>query len=73
MTIMTVLAAVGEEEPSKAAFYIAGGGLALWAVLLATVGLSRPDFPSSTGQYRATIGGSLVLVLACVVSVLLTS
>ena len=32
-------------EASKVPFYILGGALALWAVMLAGIGLQRPEFP----------------------------
>ncbi len=38
-------------EPSKVPFYIAGGAFAVWAVVLASIGLPRP-------ASRTTIAGS---------------
>ena len=49
--------------PSKVPFYIAGGLLALWAVLLAVYSLRHPSFPSSKGGRRGVIGVSFLLVL----------
>ena len=34
-------------EPSKVPFFIIGGALAVYAVILATIGIQRPDFPSN--------------------------
>jgi len=72
--LATLLALASEEaEPSKTAFYIAGSVLAGFAVLLAAFGMSRPDFPSSEGAARATMGVSALLVVTAMVTVLLTS
>ena len=51
---------------SKVPFYIAGGALALWAVVLAGLGLSRPEFPGGAGGARAVMGISLVLALLAI-------
>ena len=50
--------------PSKVPFYIAGGALALWAVLIAVHGITPPGFPGSKGGRRGVIGASALLVLA---------
>ena len=49
--------------PSKVPFYVAGGVLAAWAVLLAAFGITHPGFPSSKGARRGVIGASFLLVL----------
>jgi plastocyanin len=59
--------------PSKVPFYVAGGLLAAWAVVLAINGIRRPDFPSSKGGRRGVIGASLVLVLAAMSTAILTA
>jgi hypothetical protein len=60
-------------EPSKAAFYIAGGVLALWAVVLAAIGLRQPSFPAGTSGQRGVIAISLVLVVIAIGAAILTS
>lgn len=62
VTALLVLAAE-EAEPSKTAFYLGGGLLAVWAVVLALIGLSRPGFPSSAGAARGVYGISALLVV----------
>jgi hypothetical protein len=69
--MLTLLLAAG--EPSKAPFYFAGGILALWAVVLAGIGLTRPEFPYSVGGQRGVIVVSLVLVVIAVATAILTS
>jgi hypothetical protein len=49
-------------EPSKVPFYIAGLLLALWAVVLAGYGLSRPNFPSGVAGQRGVIAITVVLM-----------
>jgi hypothetical protein len=42
-----MLSLLAATEPSHVAWYIAGGILASWAVVLSAIGLSRPDFPGN--------------------------
>ncbi|MGA9859140.1 MAG: hypothetical protein WBQ18_14845 [Solirubrobacteraceae bacterium] len=60
-------------ESSKTAFYILGGALALWAVILAAIGLNRPTFPGNEGGARGVIGLTLVLVVLAIGAAILTS
>jgi plastocyanin len=66
-----LLAAAG--EPSKTPFYIAGGVLVAWAVLVAFLGLSRPDFPGTAGGARAVMAISVILVLGATSMAVATS
>lgn len=63
---------LASSEPSKVPWYIAGLLLALWAVTLAWIGLSRPDFPYNLRGERVVIGISLVLVLIALAAAILT-
>ena len=58
---------------SKVPFYIAGGVLAGWAVLLSTIGLNRPDFPGSLRGQRGVIAVSLLLVVIAIAMAVHTS
>jgi hypothetical protein len=62
--VLTTLIAVS--EPSKVPFYIGGGLLALWAVVLAGLGLTRPSFPYSNRGARGVILISLVLAAVAI-------
>jgi hypothetical protein len=62
--VLTALVAAA--EPSKVPFFIAGGAVALWAVVLAGIGLTRPEFPYSTRGQRGVILISLVLVVVAI-------
>jgi hypothetical protein len=54
-------ALIAAAEPSKVPFYIAGGVLASWAVVLAWIGLTRPSFPFDVRGQRRVIAISLLL------------
>ena len=58
---------------SKVPFYIAGGVLAAWAVVLAAMGLNRPEFPGGAGGQRAVISISLTLALVAIAMAIKTS
>jgi hypothetical protein len=58
---------------SKAPFYIAGGVLALYAVVLAGIGITRPSFPFSQRGARGVMLLSLVLVLITIAMAIKTS
>ena len=63
---------LASSEPSKVPWYIAGLLLALWAVTLAWMGLSRPDFPYNLRGQRVVMGISLLLVLIALAAAILT-
>jgi plastocyanin len=60
-------------EPSKVPFYVMGGILVAWAVVLSAIGLSHADFPATGGRARAVMGISALLVLGTVTSAVATS
>jgi hypothetical protein len=60
-------------EPSKVPFYIAGGLLAIWAVVLSWLGLTRPDFPFGQRGQRGVISISFVLFVIAVGAAIGTS
>jgi hypothetical protein len=47
-------------------WYIAGGVLALWAVILAWIGLHRPAFPNDLRGQRVVMGISFVLAVLAI-------
>ena len=52
--------------PSKVPFYIAGGVLVVWALVIAITGIRRPGFPDSKGGRRGVIGLTFLFVLGAV-------
>ena len=68
------LAPILAAEKSKVPFYVAGGVLVAWALIVSlALGLRRPEFPGGQAGERAVIGISVVLVLVAVSSAVLTS
>jgi plastocyanin len=68
--LVPVLAA----EKSKAPFYIAGGALVVWALIISlAVGLRRPDFPGNLQGQRVVMAITAVLVLAAVGTAVITA
>jgi hypothetical protein len=70
---LLLLAAAEAAEPSKTAFYVAGGALAAWAVILSFVGIRSPDFPGGQTGARGVMALSAVLVAAAVVTSIITA
>jgi plastocyanin len=59
--------------PSKVPFYLAGGLLAGWAVLLGATGLRYPEFPGSAGRARLVMLTTGLLVAATVTTAVVTA
>jgi len=72
MDPLVLIAAETAEESSKAAFYVAGGLLAVWAVAVSAVGITRPSFPDTGSPARAVIAITVVLVLATMAAAAVT-
>ena len=73
-TLALQLAPVLAADKSKVPFYVAGGILVVWALVLSLgIGLRRPDFPGSVAGQRAVVTISAVLVVAAVSTAVLTS
>ena len=70
---MSGLLLVAADTTSKVPFYILGGVLALWAVILAGIGLSRPSFPGGPGGERGVIGMTFVIVVLAIGAAIVTS
>jgi plastocyanin len=60
-------------DPSKVPFYVTGALLAAWAVTLAAIGLSRPEFPGSAERARGVMALSAVLVVATMATAVATA
>ena len=68
----TLVLAAEAVEKSKVPFYILGGALAAWAVVLGVVGLSRPAFPTGRAE-RGVIGFTLLLVVGAMAAAVITA
>jgi plastocyanin len=72
-TLAVQLAPVLGAEKSKVPFYIAGGVLIVWALFISMViGMRKAKFPDSDGQQRTVMAISAVLVLAALVTAVVT-
>jgi len=73
--LVLTFAAAAEEgvEPSKTPFYLAGGLLTLFAVLVAALGIVQHDFPSSKGAASAVMAVGALLVVATMATTIATS
>ncbi|HYM54607.1 MAG TPA: hypothetical protein VES97_04550, partial [Solirubrobacteraceae bacterium] len=68
------LAPILGAEKSKVPFYIAGGLLVAWALIVSLgLGMRRPDFPGDLTGQRAVMAITAVLVLAAVSTAVITS
>ncbi len=59
-------------EPSKVPFFIAGGLFAVYAVVLAAVGITRPNFPGAGGGARAVMALSFLLMVIAIAMAIVT-
>jgi hypothetical protein len=64
---------VAADTASKVPFYICGGALVVWALLLAGTGLSRPDFPGNRTGERGVVAITFVLIVLSIGAAILTS
>jgi hypothetical protein len=72
--VLQAIVTFAAEEPNKTLFYICGGALAVWAVVVSAIGIRAHDsFPSSAGAARGVMTISIVLVLLAMGSAVLTS
>lgn len=53
-------------------FYVIGALTAVWAVVLAAIGITRHDFPATPGATRAVMALSTVVVAAAIGSAIVT-
>lgn len=61
------------DHGNKTAFYVIGGALAAWAVLVGGIGVARPAFAEGEGVARSVMAGTLVLVVATLAAAILTA
>ena len=73
MLLALLQAAAEEAEPSKTPFYLAGGVLAAWAIVLFTVGMRSQRFPGSQAVERGVIAVSVVLMAAAMATAVITA
>jgi len=73
-TLIAFAAAEAGHESSKALFYICGGLLAVWAVVVSAIGIRAHEaFPPTPGAARGVMAISVVLILLAMSSAVITS
>ena len=74
MDVSFILAAaehVAEKHhKSDVPFFVAGGLLASFAVLISVFGFKRPDFPASEGAARGVMAAGVVLVASAMAMII---
>jgi len=71
--IAFLILAAEHAEKSKTAFYICGGALAAWALIVSFLGITQPSFPGGGGGRAGVITISLVLVVAAMSTAVITA
>jgi hypothetical protein len=61
------------DEPSKAPFLIIGGALAVYAVIVAALGIQRPAFAASAQAQRGVIALTTLVVVLAIAAAVVTS
>jgi hypothetical protein len=69
----TLLLITAADEPSKAPFLIIGAALAVYAVIVATLGIQRSDFAATAQSQRGIIALTSALVVVAIAAAILTS
>jgi len=73
LATLIAFAAEEAEESSKALFYVFGGLLAVWALVVSAIGIKAHEtFPSSQSASRGVMAISVVLILAAMGSAVIT-
>jgi hypothetical protein len=62
-----------EEHADKTLFYILGGFAAVYAVAIAAIGITQPDFPRSEQAAKGVYALSAIVVGAAIASALITN
>lgn len=70
--IALILAVEEEAEPSKTPFYILGGLLTLWAVVLSGIGMSSASFPATVAAKRGVIALTALLMAGAMATAVIT-
>jgi hypothetical protein len=73
MDLLTLFAAAeGGHETSKTAFYVCGGLLAVWAVVVSVIGFTQARFPGTATAQRGVIAITATLVVAATATAVIT-
>ena len=74
LSALITFAAEEGAEPSKTLFYICGGALAVWAVVVSAIGIrAHETFPPTQRAARGVMTISVVLVVLAMASAVITA
>ncbi|HEV7493465.1 hypothetical protein [Baekduia sp.] len=73
LTALVLAAEAGGEEKSKTVFYLFGGLLVAWALVLSGIGMSSAEFPATVGAKRGVIGLTALLMAAAMATAVITA
>jgi hypothetical protein len=73
LNALIVFAASEGEHTSKTLFYICGGLAAVYAVAIAAIGITQPDFPRTQSAARGVFALSTVIVILAMATAVLTA
>jgi membrane protein DedA with SNARE-associated domain len=74
LSALITFAAEAGAEPSKTFFYICGGALVVWALVLSAIGIrAHESWPPTQSAARAVMSISVGLVLLAMASAVITS
>jgi hypothetical protein len=71
--LIFLAASTANHGASKTPFYLAGGVLATWALLVGALGVARPAFAQRAVAGRAVLAGTLLLTLVTAVTAVTTA
>jgi hypothetical protein len=70
MDVSFILAAAEQHHKSDVPFFVAGGLLACFALLISVFGFKKPDFPASEGAARGVMAVGTVLVASAMAMII---
>jgi hypothetical protein len=70
--LVLATSAASEDETSKTAFYLCGGLLAAWAVVVTVIGMTSATFPASTVAKRGVMAVTAVLMAGAMATAVIT-
>ena len=73
IALLQLAAETAKDEPSKTPFFIAGGALVAWALIVSFLGITRADFPPGQAGRAAVIAITVVLVLGATSTAVITA
>jgi len=72
-TILAAAEHAAQPEKSELPFFLIGGSLAAFAIVISVVGFKQPDFPANASAARGVMALSVTLVLATMVTIIYVS